>query len=121
MRTTVNGWQSTVAGGYGDLEGDVSTAGFVTWAYGYRIGSHNTLSLGFDFGWSHVMPEKSEDPLENDRLHPALSFRLLPEVRLSDGISLFAGPGATLILDEYSMHADSRTEVLGVAGLAVRP
>jgi len=121
VRTTVNGWQSTIAGGYGDLEGDVSTAGFVTWAYGYRIGAGSTWSLGFDVGWSHVMPEKSDDPLENDRLHPALSARLLPEVRLSDSISLFAGPGVTTILDEYSMHADSRTEVLGVAGLAVRP
>jgi hypothetical protein len=121
VRTTVNGWQSTVAGGYGDLEGDVETAGFVTWAYGYRIGSRNTFSLGFDVGWSHVMPEKSEVPTENDRLHPALTARLLPELRLSDGISLFAGPGATLILDEYSMHAGSRTEVLATAGLAVRP
>ena len=121
VRTTVNGWQSTFAGGYGDLEGDISTAGFVTWAYGYRIGAGGTWSLGFDIGWSHVMPEKSEDPLENDRLHPVLTARLLPEVRLSDSISLFAGPGVATILDEYSMHAASRTEVMGVAGLAVRP
>lgn len=121
VRTTVNGWQSTFAVGGGDLEGDIETAGFLTWAYGYRVGSSNTFSVGMDFGWSHVMPEKSNDPLENDRLHPALSFRLLPELRLSDGVSLFAGPGATLILDEYSMHAGSRTEVLATAGLAVRP
>jgi hypothetical protein len=121
VRTTVNGWQSTFAVGGGDLEGDIDTAGFLTWAYGYRIGSAKTFSLGMDVGWSHVMPQKSSDPLENDRLHPALSFRLLPELRISDGVSLFAGPGATLILDEYSMHANSRTEVLATAGLAVRP
>ena len=121
VRTTVNGWQSTFAAGGIDLEGDVSTAAFLTWAYGRQIPLGETWSLGADFGWSHIMPEKSDDPLENDRLHFALSFRLLPEVRLSPAVSLFAGPGVTTIFDRYSSSAGSHTEFLGTAGLAVNP
>ena len=67
------------------------------------------------------MPKQSDDPLENDRLHFALSFRVLPEVRLGDSFALFAGPGVTTIFDHYSRSAGSKTEVLATAGLAVRP
>jgi hypothetical protein len=121
VRTTVNRFQSTLSAGGPDLEGDVETAAFLTWAYGYRLPLGSRCGVSADFGWSHIMPEKSDDPLENDRLHFALSFRVLPEIRLSDNVALFAGPGVTTIFDRYSTSAGSKTEVLGTAGLAVRP
>ena len=120
VRTTVNRWQSTFAAGGIDLEGDVSTAAFLTWAYGYRIPLGAKVGLAIDAGFTHVMPEKSDDPTENDRLHYAISFRALPEVRLSDGVSLFGGPGVTEIYNAYEEGSGNRTEFLGTLGLAVR-
>ncbi len=120
VRTIVNGFQSTLAAGGPDLEGDVETAAFLSWMYGYRFALGETVSLGADIGFSHIMPEKSDDPTENDRLHFALLARLLPEVQLSPKVSIFAGPGLATIFDEYSQHAGSSTEALVTGGLAVR-
>jgi len=120
VRTTVNRWQSTFAAGGIDLEGDVSTAAFLTWAYGYRIPLGAKAGLAIDAGFTHVMPEVSDDVTENDRLHYGISFRALPEVRLSDAVSLFGGPGVTKIYNAYEKDSGNSTEFLGTLGLAVK-
>jgi len=120
VRTTVNRWQSTFAAGGIDLQGDVSTAAFLTWAYGYRIPLGAKAGLAIDAGFTHIMPEKSDDPGENDLLHYAISFRALPEVRLSDAVSVFGGPGVTEIYNAYKKDAGNSTEFLGTLGLAVK-
>lgn len=121
VRTTVNRFQSTLSVGGIDLEGDVSTAGFVTWNYGYRFPLADRFELGADVGFTHVIPEKSDDPADRDRLHYALLARALPEYRVSPRMSVFAGVGMATIFDEYSSHAASETVALFTAGLAVTP
>ncbi|MGH7724981.1 MAG: hypothetical protein ACREOU_06085 [Candidatus Eiseniibacteriota bacterium] len=121
VRTTVNRFQSTLSAGGIDLQGDVETAAFLTWNYGYRFPLGGAWSLGADVGFTHIMPEKTDDPTDHDRLHFALLGRLLPEVQVSPAVAIFAGPGFATIFDEYSQHAGSETEFLATAGLAVRP
>lgn len=120
IRTTVNRWQSTFAAGGIDLEGDVSTSAFLSWFYGYRFPLGDKAGLAVDAGFTHVMPQVSDDPTENDRLHYAISFRALPEVRLSDAVSLFGGPGVTRIYNAYAGNSGHSDEFLGTLGLAVK-
>lgn len=121
VRTTVNRFQSGFSAGGIDLEGDVSTAAFLSWSYGYRFGLGGRWELGADLGFTHIMPEKSDDPADNDRLHFALLARVLPELRVSPRVGLFAGPGVTTIFNQYSSHARSETKLLVTAGLALKP
>jgi hypothetical protein len=120
VRTTVNRFQSTLAVGGPDLEGDVSTAGFLTWAFGYRFPIGERFEVGADIGFAHIMPEKTDDPTDHDRLHFALLARLLPEFRISESVGIFAGPGAAVIYDRYGSGAESTSELLATGGLAVR-
>jgi hypothetical protein len=120
VRTTVNRFQSVLAVGGPDLQGDVSTALFLSWMIGYRFGVSEKVDVGVDVGFAHIMPDKVDDPLENDRLHYALLARVLPEVRVSEKVALFAGPGVASVHDEYASGAGSTTEFLATGGLAVR-
>jgi len=119
VRTTVNGFHSMLTAGYGDLQGDIEKAGFLTWNYGYswRLGGRWRLLL--DGGIAHIMPEKSSDPDENDRLHFALQARALAEIRFGPRASAFAGGGLSFIWDEYSTSASQETEPLIVAGISL--
>ena len=120
IRTTVHRWQSTFAAGGIDLEGDVSTAAFLSWNYGYRLPLGAKYGVGVDAGFTHVMPQQSDDPTENDRLHYAITFRALPEVRFSDSFALFGGPGVMKLYDAYESGTGRSTEFLGTLGLAVK-
>lgn len=122
IRTTVRKFQSTLSAGFWDLEGDVENSAFLSWNYGMRFPLGRSWSLGADLGFTHVIPtEKLDDPAGRDRLHFALMARLLPEVRLSQKVGVFAGPGVATIFDEYSSHAASETVALFTAGVAVVP
>ena len=44
----------------------------------------------------------------------------LPEVRLSDSVALFGGPGVTKIYNAYEKDSGNSTEFLGTLGLAVK-
>jgi len=121
VRTTVHRTSSMLTVGGFDLEGDVSTAAFLTWNYGVRFPLGTRWTLLTDLGFSHIMPQKSDDPADNDRLHWALLARALAETRLGASVSVFAGPGIMRVFDSYSHDAGGETEFLATAGLAVRP
>ena len=89
--------------------------------YGYRFPAGQRFEIGTDVGVSHIIPEKSDDPADRDRLHFALLGRVLPEYRVSPQIALFAGAGLATVFDEYSAHTGSETVALFTAGLAVTP
>jgi len=121
FRTEVNGWTSILSAGYGDAQGDESEAGTLAWHYGRRLGGDERRWLGADLGWVHVMPRaESDDPAVNDRLHGALQARLTGDLALSEGVAAWAAVGASLILDEYSVHAGSATELLLAGGVVLR-
>jgi hypothetical protein len=121
VRTTVNRMSSMLTVGGFDVEGDVSTAAFVTWNYGVRFPLGTQWTLLTDLGFSHIMPQKSDDAADNDRLHWALLARALAETRLGENVSVFAGPGLMRVFDSYSHDAGGETKFLATAGVAVRP
>jgi len=121
IRTEVNRFSSMLTAGGFDLEGDVQTAGFLTWTYGYRFPLGDKLSLITDAGMTHVMPQKSDDPAENDALHYGLMARALLELRASEHVGLFGGPGVTQIYENYGDHPAHESKLLWTLGLSVEP
>jgi len=119
MRTTVNRWYSLLSAGYGDLQGDVEESYFLSWNYGYAIPLAKKWALNVDLGFSHIIPEKVDDPAKNDRLHYAIQARVLAEFRLNRTLAFFAGGGVSSIYSEYSSDATQTTEPLGVVGISL--
>lgn len=118
LRTTVNRYYSMITAGYGDLQGDIDETGFLTWNFGYAAPLNRKWTLNFDLGYVHIMPQKSDDPNENDRMHWALQGRVLAEVRLSPKLAIFGGGGISSIWSEFSSDAEQETEPLGVLGIS---
>jgi len=121
IRTEVNHFSSMLTAGGIDLEGDVQTAGFLTWNYGYRFPVGNKCGLITDLGMTHVMPKKSDDPAENDALHYGLMARALIEYRPSEHVGLFGGPGVTQMYENYGDHPAHESKMLWTLGLSVEP
>jgi len=121
IRTEVNRFSSMLTAGGFDLEGDVQTAGFLTWTYGYRFPLGGRLGLITDAGMTHVMPQKSDDPAENDQLHYGLMARALVELRPSQHVAVFGGPGVTQIYENYGDHPAHESKMLWTLGLSVEP
>lgn len=121
IRTEVNRFSSMLTAGGFDLEGDVQSSGFVTWTYGYRFPLGGKLSLITDAGMTHVMPKKSDDPAENDALHYGLMARALVELRPSQHVAVFGGPGVTQIYENYGDHPAHESKMLWTLGLSVEP
>jgi hypothetical protein len=119
LRTTVNRFYSMFTAGYGDLQGDIEETGFLTWNFGYAAPLGRVWSLNFDLGYVHIMPKKSDDPAQNDKMHWALQGRILAEVRLSPTLAIFGGGGASSIWSEFSSAAEQKTEPLGVLGISL--
>lgn len=119
VRTTVNGFYSMFTVGGWDLQGTRDYAYSLTWNYGRAFPLRPGLDLDADLGLVHIIPVTSDDPAENDRLHPALQARLLLEKRFSPGLSVFAGGGLSVVFSEYSSSATSEVEPLFVAGVSV--
>jgi hypothetical protein len=121
IRTEVHRFSSMLTAGGIDLEGDVETAGFLTWNYGYRFPLGSKCGLITDAGMTHVMPKKSDDPTENDQLHYGLMARALLEYRPSQHVGLFGGPGVTQIYENYGDHPAHESKMLWTLGLSVEP
>jgi hypothetical protein len=119
VRTTVNGFHSMLTAGWGDLQGDVENSAFLAWHYGRGWRLADRWHLLADAGFVHIMPEKSNDPEKNDRLHYALQARLLAEMRIDREVSAFVGGGLSFVWDEYSSDASQETEPLIVAGFSL--
>jgi hypothetical protein len=121
IRTEANRFSSMLTAGGVDLEGDVQTAGFLTWTWGYRFPLGSRCGLITDAGMTHVMPKKSDDPAENDALHYGLMARALLEYRPSQHVGLFGGPGVTQMYENYGDHPAHESKMLWTLGLSVEP
>ena len=119
VRTVVNGFYSMFTVGGWDLQGTRDYAYSLTWNYGRAFPLRPGLDLDADLGLVHIIPVTSDDPAENDRLHPALQARALLERRMSPVLSVFAGGGVSVVFSEYSSRATSEVEPLFVAGISV--
>jgi hypothetical protein len=119
VRTSVRRFYSMLTAGLPDVQGDVSNTLILTWNYGYAIPAGQRTSIGIDVGFAHYIPEKTDDPDENDRLHYALQARALVERTLSPKVRGFVGGGLARISDEYRLDAPFETEPLFFGGVAL--
>ena len=119
VRTTVNRYYSMLTVGGHDVEADVSDTAFLTWNFGYQIPLGEKWGLGWDLGYSHIMPKNSDDPAVNDNLHFAIQARILGEIRFSPKFAMFAAGGVSSIFSEYSSSATSELKPLIAWGVSL--
>ncbi len=119
FRTVLNGWSSVVSFGRGDMQGDVDNSWFVGWHYGHLLLTRPSWELTFDVGYQHIIPEKSDDPNDNDRLHYALQARLLGDWKVADHLGILGAVGVSTVFDEYYLRADSKTDALFTGGIVL--
>ncbi|HEU5311217.1 MAG TPA: hypothetical protein VFV24_07160, partial [Candidatus Eisenbacteria bacterium] len=119
VRTSIRRFYSMLTAGLPDLKGDVRQTLVLTWNYGYAIPAGERTSIGIDLGFAHYIPEKVDDPDENDRLHYALQARALAERTLSQKMKGFVGAGVARISDDYRLDAPFTTEPLFFGGVAL--
>ena len=119
VKTSIRRFYSMLTAGTPDVQGDVSKALILTWNYGYAIPVNQRTSVGIDAGFAHYIPEKLDDPNENDRLHFALQGRALVERTLGPKWRGFVGAGIAQIYSEYGSDATSETEPLFFGGVAI--
>jgi hypothetical protein len=117
--TSVRRFYSMLTVGWPDVQGDVSKTMILTWNYGYAIPAGRKTSVGLDLGFAHYIPEKVDDPNENDRLHFSLQARAMVERTFSPKAKGFIGGGVARISDEYRMDAPFETEPLVFGGIAL--
>jgi hypothetical protein len=117
--TSIRRFYSMLTVGWPDVQGDVAKTLILTWNYGYAIPAGRKTSVGLDLGFAHYMPEKVDDPNENDRLHFSLQARAMVERTFSPKAKGFIGGGVARISDEYRMDAPFETEPLVFGGIAL--
>jgi hypothetical protein len=117
--TSVRRFYSMLTAGLPDVQGDVSNTLILTWNYGYAIPAGRKTSVGLDLGFAHYIPEKVDDPNENDRLHFSLQARAMVERTFSRKAKGFIGGGVARISEEYRMDAPFETEPLVFGGVAL--
>lgn len=117
--TSIRRFYSMLTAGVGDPFGDVHNTLILTWNYGYALPQGKKTSIGLDLGFAHYIPEKVDNPSQNDRLHFALQARVVAESTLSRKIKGFMGAGVARIYSEYRLDADKDTEPLVLFGLAL--
>jgi hypothetical protein len=72
LRTTVRRTYSVIAMGVGDIDTERGDTFFLSSHVGREIPISPRWDLDLDGGFVHVIPQPSDDPAENDRLHFAL-------------------------------------------------
>lgn len=118
-RTVLNHWSSVVSMGYGDAQGDIDQTLFFAWNFGRNIPLNDKWEMTLDLGFQHIIPKKSNEPDENDRLQYALQARALGEYRLNDGLGLFGAVGSSTRYAEYASDAPSETDFHFSAGVVL--
>jgi hypothetical protein len=120
FRTDVNGWVSSLSVGVGDAHGSQSRTLNVAWNYGRRLLGSPGKSLNLDVGWVHIIPEATDDPAKNDRLHGAFQGRLTGDLPVGERLGIWAAVGFSSIIEEYKDDAPSESEVLLAGGVVLR-
>ena len=118
-RTVLNHWSSVVSTGYGDVQGDVSETLFFGWNFGRNFPLSQRWDLTLDLGYQHIIPQASDNPDDNDRLHYSLQARALADYRLNDKLGLVGSVGSSTVYSEYSSEATSQTDFLFTAGIVL--
>ena len=90
---------------------------FLSCHYGREFEIQARWRAGADLGFVHAIPQPSDDPTVNDRLHFAAQARLLVDRSVGEGWRLFAGGGLNVVWSEYSRDADPEAGPLAVLGL----
>jgi len=119
VRTSVRGFYSMFTVGVGDVQDERDDTAFLGWNYGYAFGLTPRWNLDTDVGFVHVIPQPSDDPAENDRLHFGLQARAMGEVRVGKNTSVFGGAGVNTMFSEYSTTATTEIEPLVVLGVSL--
>lgn len=116
LRTTVRHMYSIVAIGGGDLDEQRADTFFFSWHLGREFPVTRTLDIGTDAGFVHVVPQPSDDPADNDRLHFAVQVRGSVAVHLGRRSVVYLGGGWNGIYSEYSSRAHVENRGLGFVG-----
>lgn len=119
FRTVLNQWSSIVSVGYADLKGDVETSYFLGWNFGRNFQLAKKWDLTLDLGYQHIMPQKSDNPDENDRLHYSLQARALVDWHIKDNLGIVGSVGSSTVFDEYKSGADSETDLHYTVGIVL--
>lgn len=119
VRTLVHHWYSILSIGFWDQVEQRKDTVFVRWNYGYDFSLGNQWYLGTDLGFVHIIPQPTDNPKENNRLHYALQVRAMAERRSQDGGLYFVGLGIDTNWEEYSLNAPTRTTGLLFAGVGI--
>jgi hypothetical protein len=118
VRTGINGVYSMLTAGVIDLHDDRSNTLLLDWHYGWATQITPRLRLGGDLGFVHFIPNPSDDPQVNDRLHFAVQPRIMAEQHVGKRLRVLGGAGASVIWNEYSKQAAPETEPLVVLGIS---
>jgi hypothetical protein len=118
-RTVLNDWSSVVSLGYLDVQGDIEQAMTLAWNFGRNFPLNEKWDLTLDLGYMHIIPNKTDNPAENDRLQYALQVRALGEYRLNDDLGLFGAVGSSTRYAEYTSGAPSETDFHFSAGVVL--
>ena len=119
VRTSVRGFYSMFSVGVGDVQDERGDTAFLGWNYGYAFGLTPRWNLDTDLGFVHVMPQPSDDPAENDRLHFGLQARAMAELAVGKTTRVFGGAGLNTMFSEYSTTATTEIEPLVVLGVSL--
>ncbi len=119
FRTVLNKWSSVLAAGYGDVQGDVDASLFLGWNFGRVIPLTKRWDLTIDLGYQHIIPQPSNNPAENDRLHYSLQARALGEFHLNDSLGIVGAVGSSTVFSDYSSGAENETDLLFSAGIVL--
>jgi hypothetical protein len=92
---------------------------FLGWNFGRNIPLSKRWDLTIDLGYQHIMPKKSNNPDENDRLHFSLQARALGEFHLNDSLGIVGSVGSSTVFDEYTSGAENQTDLLFSAGIVL--
>ncbi len=118
-RTVLNNWSSVVSVGGGDLKGDVERSLFLGWNFGRNLLHDDNWGLTIDLGYQHIIPQKSDDPAENDRLHYSLQARALAEYHFNDSLGLAGSVGSSTVYSGYKSGAAGKTDFHFTAGIVL--
>jgi hypothetical protein len=113
----VGPWYSMLAVGVNDLDDERGDTVVLAWHYGRAFAIRAPWQVDADLGFVHAIPQPSDDPSVNDRLHFAAQARLLVDRSVGESWRLFAGGGLNVVWSEYSSDADPEAGPLAVLGL----